>query len=255
MLPSNNIIGKNRLHFETITSTNDFAIEWASKTNPIEGSVVSADFQSSGKGQYGRVWQGMAHKNIALSIVLYPLFLAPKEQYYLSKAVSLGVYDFFISLGMQNVSIKWPNDLYIDDDKICGILIQNVLTSSVYKLAIVGIGINVFQEEFDPDIPNASSLFLKGLDRQKSIRQLEDLLFEHMDRAYAHIVDKKFEFIDTMYNDLLWNKSQNINYEVLETGKTYLGKIIDVTSQGQLRIENELKQLDTYQHGSIKFLK
>ena len=252
MLPSYNIIGKNRLHFETIDSTNDFALELVSKTNPIEGTVVTSDFQSLGKGQYGRVWHGMAHQNIAASIILYPTFLLPSEQFYLSKAIALGVKTFVEKKGIVNVSIKWPNDIYIDDNKNAGILIQNILTGSTYKVAIAGIGINVLQTVFDPQIPNPTSLILNGLSANSTLDDLYESLFLDLNIYYQILKNRHFKKIDELYNDALWKRNHVVLYE--QDGQTKRAKLLNVGDDGKLEIEDEMGRKIKFHHGEIKIL-
>ncbi len=252
MLPSYNIIGKNRLHFETIDSTNDFALELVSKTNPIEGTVVTSDFQSLGKGQYGRVWHGMAHQNIAASIILYPTFLLPSEQFYLSKAIALGVKTFVEKKGIANVSIKWPNDIYIDNKKTAGILIQNILTGSNYKVAIAGIGINVLQTDFDPQITNPTSMILNGLSENSTLDDLYESLFLELEIYYQLLKNRNFTKIDELYNGALWNKNHIVVYE--QDGQRKSAKLLNVGDDGKLEMEDEMGKKMKFHHGEIKIL-
>jgi len=252
MLPSYNIIGKNRLHFETIDSTNDFALELLSKTNPIEGTVVTADFQSMGKGQYGRVWQGMAHQNIAASVILYPNFLLPSEQFYLSKAIALGVKNFVEKRGISGVTVKWPNDIYIENKKTSGILIQNILTGNTYKVAIAGIGINVLQSTFDPQIPNPTSLLLNGLSEKVLLENLYESFFHELNLHYQLLKERNFELIDELYNNALWNKNQEVYFEV--DGQKKSAELLKVGVDGKLELKDDFGRIVKYHHGEIKIL-
>ena len=122
------------IHLEETDSTNKYLNELCNKQCVEELTTITADFQTSGRGQRGNSWESEAGQNLMFSFVLYPTFL---------KA---------------NISIKWPNDIYWKDKKICGMLIENDLTGVHISRSITGIGINVNQETFCSDAPNPVSL-------------------------------------------------------------------------------------------------
>ncbi|MEM6726638.1 MAG: biotin--[acetyl-CoA-carboxylase] ligase, partial [Bacteroidota bacterium] len=112
------LIGKVFHHFESLDSTNVYALSLASKSRPAEGALVMADFQSAGRGQFGRTWESERAENLMISILLYPTFLPADQQFLLNQAVSLGVQEALSFFPLQDVAIKWPNDLYVGDRKI-----------------------------------------------------------------------------------------------------------------------------------------
>lgn len=118
---------------------------------------LSPNGQSRGRGQRGNSWSSSAGANLTFSVVLCPGFLETAQQFYLSKAVSLAVCDTVESFGVRP-QVKWPNDIYIDGRKVAGILIENDLAGNFLSRSVVGIGINVNQTEFDPALPNPTSL-------------------------------------------------------------------------------------------------
>lgn len=114
--------------------------------------------QTAGKGQRGKTWQSDPGENIIFTAVLEPTFLPLDSQVLLSKAVALGCYDFFSHYAGDETRLKLPNDLYWRDRKAGGILIENVIKSHKWTHAVVGIGININQTSFSPDLPNPVSL-------------------------------------------------------------------------------------------------
>lgn len=149
----------NIIKLSEVSSTNTFAKELLGKEKPVEGTVIQADFQAVGKGHDNNTWESNAGENILMSMILYPDFLDTSKQFSLSMAVALGIIDFLqCILPDQKLYIKWPNDIYIDKDKIGGILINNEIMGDHFEHVIVGIGINVNQTEFSKDIPNPISL-------------------------------------------------------------------------------------------------
>lgn len=124
------------------------------------GTVVCALSQTAGRGQRGNSWESAPGANITMSLLLRPAGLLPARQFIISQAVSLAIVETLDPLvGDHTVSIKWPNDIYVDDSKICGILIENAVSaSSGIERSIVGIGVNVNQRRFVSDAPNPVSL-------------------------------------------------------------------------------------------------
>lgn len=122
-----------------------------------ELTTVSAEFQSAGKGQRGNSWEAERGKNLLFSFVLYPTFLEARRQFILSQIISLSIKEE-LDRWTNEITIKWPNDIYWKDKKICGILIENDLNGHCIGRCIVGIGININQELFRSNAPNPVSL-------------------------------------------------------------------------------------------------
>src|ERR1700752_298971 len=141
-------VGKNAIWLKETPSTNLSAYEMLSMNRLPEGSAVLAKFQTKGKGQFGTQWESEKEKNILASFVFYPGFLEPKELFMLNQAIALGVYDCVKQVVKKKVSVKWPNDIYVGDKKIAGILIENSITFSDVNYSIAGVGLNVNQEKF-----------------------------------------------------------------------------------------------------------
>ncbi len=127
-----------------------------------EGLTILADHQTAGRGQRGHNWQAPAGANLTFSVILRPTFLAATDQFALSIAVALAGHELLRRVLPAAVAatarVKWPNDLYIADRKVGGILIENTLRGTHLNTSVVGIGLNVNQTEFDPTLPNPTSL-------------------------------------------------------------------------------------------------
>ena len=143
--------GKNIIHLKEVHSTNRYTAEMLSNSVPIaDGSVIMADFQTAGKGQLAAIWESMPKENLLLSVYYRPHFLKIADQFMLSIAISLAICDF-LKKYIENVTIKWPNDIYVGDQKIAGILIENSVQQDVIKNSIIGIGLNINQKDLFPD--------------------------------------------------------------------------------------------------------
>ncbi len=153
------IIGSKLFLFESLPSTNSYAAFLLKNEVIPEGAIVSAEYQTTGRGQGSNIWESENGKNLLISIILYPSIIYPASQFLISMALSLGICDF-LKRFIPDCSIKWPNDIYVNDDKIAGILIENSIMGDKIESTIAGIGLNINQEKFLSDAPNPVSLSL-----------------------------------------------------------------------------------------------
>ena len=147
---------KNIIVFNELDSTNNYANQLV-KEKAAQGTVVLAHYQESGRGQVGNFWESERDKNLLFSVILYPGFLEAGKQFYISKAVSLALADL-LKEQLNDVKIKWPNDIYVGEKKIAGILIENTVKGITLDSSIVGVGLNVNQERFFSDARNPVSM-------------------------------------------------------------------------------------------------
>lgn len=145
------------LYLDETDSTNSYLKDLISNTTVEEGTIVCSQVQTSGRGQRGNSWESEKGKNLLFSTVLYPLFIKTYEQFILSQIVSLAVKECLDEY-TENISIKWPNDIYWQEKKICGILIENTILEDNINQSVIGIGININQTAFKSDAPNPVSL-------------------------------------------------------------------------------------------------
>lgn len=158
------------IEFPELESTSTYLASIADKA--AHGTVVRADVQTAGRGQRGNSWESEPGRNILMSILLRPESLLPTRQFLLSQAVSLAIVDVLDRyLPREKACIKWPNDIYVGDRKICGILIENAISKGRIISSIAGIGINVNQTIFSSGVPNPVSM-AQIAGREFSIAQL-----------------------------------------------------------------------------------
>jgi len=178
-------------------STNDFLMHLSNVKNLPEATVVVTDHQTQGRGIAGNSWESEPEANLTFSILLYPISVRASRQFVLSKAVSLAVYDF-VSQFVPDVSIKWPNDVYVDHRKIAGILIENFVGGEFLNKSIAGIGLNINQKQFISDAPNPVSLRQITGETYSLLNCLHDLL-THFEARYRMISEN----IDRLHSDYL----------------------------------------------------
>ena len=249
--PKASFIGNPLLEYDSLESTNTFTQNLVSKSKPTEGTVVFTHKQTAGKGQYGRKWESKSGQNITLSIVLKPTFLAIKDQFYLNIVTSLAVANTIEHYIKTDAKIKWPNDIYIGDLKTCGILIQNNISASQLISTIVGIGLNVNQTSFDPNIPNPTSLKL-STHQEHEVGEVRDTLFGEYESAYLKLKDGDHEELMEAYQSRMYRIGVLSKFKIDE--KIVEGKIDAINSMGQLVIEID-GRLESFSKTEIQYLK
>ncbi len=227
----------NIIHISEVSSTNSYAKEMLQHKRPVEGTVVLADHQTSGKGQDKNTWESEPGKNILMTMIFYPDFLDVADQFSISMSVALGIIDFLkILLPEEDIYIKWPNDVYIGREKIGGILINNEIMGSHFEHVIAGIGVNVNQESFSDDIPNPVSIMkLTG-----KTYELEDealRLCECLMSRYEQLKQVSFDHLRAEYHQNLLGMTEWREYEY--QGKQISAKITGVSGFGRLLLETE----------------
>ena len=149
-------VGRNVIRLDTVNSTNTYATNQLAKSRLPEGTAIVAAEQTQGRGYSGNQWKSEKGMNLLLSVVLYPVFLAPRQHFFLNQVASLAIAETLQAyLPVKDVKIKWPNDVFIGDKKAAGILIENSVKGNIIQHAVPGMGINVNQTEFDPALKQA----------------------------------------------------------------------------------------------------
>lgn len=260
-MPNTLFVGKVYYRFDELRSTNDHAAELVAKSKPPEGTVVRADSQTAGRGQYGSRWESAAGKNLTISVILYPTWLEAKTQFYLSMAVALALHDTVHrppafdkpSAGEASTVIKWPNDLYIGARKAGGILIQNTLSGQFLQSSVVGIGLNVNQLEFDPSLPNPTSLGLES-GAPFDLEAVCDSLLEHLERRYLQLKSGHRADIKAEYEGRLYRLGIPARYARAD-GTAFTGIIRSVGTDGRLHMEDETGKSTVFDLKEIRFLR
>lgn len=244
-------IGKVLHHYPQLASTNAHALSLLSSSKPAEGTVISAFYQYDGRGQIGSKWESEAGSNITVSVILYPAFLPARLQFHLNQAVSLAVYDLVSSHLSGKVTVKWPNDIYVADNKIAGILIQNTVAGEFINASIIGIGINVKQKIFLSNAPNPTSF---QLETQKvfDLDEIKAELYFRLEKRYLALRFGQTTRLEKDYQNALYRHMEQAEF-LLNDGTTFSGHITGVDSTGKLLIDtgNEVRSFDFKQ---IKFI-
>ena len=231
--------GKVYHRFDELPSTNDYARDLLAKSKPPEGTVIRAASQSAGRGQYGSQWLSAPGQNLTLSLILYPGWLSPGASFRLSEAVALAVWDtVYDSLPAAAAKIplhlKWPNDIYLDGRKTAGILIQNAFSGARWQHAIVGIGLNVNQPAFPPELPEASSMHI-ACGHTFDLEQVAGLLLERLERRYLQLKAGQTADLRREYHSRLLGMEEERRFADAN-GHIFEGQIVGVEDDGRLSI-------------------
>lgn len=244
------MINKNIIFLTEVESTNNYANQLVLSKAAVEGTVVLAQHQKKGKGQQGNRWESEDGKNLLASIILFPEFLSAGKQFYLSKIASLAIVDFLKS-EITNICIKWPNDIYVQDKKVAGILIENAVKGQNISSAIIGIGLNLNQELFISDAPNPVSLKqITGKDYD--VKKITEQILKHIDVWYGKLENGCFNEIDLAYFSLLFRANKWALFA--ENGKQFEAKITGIGKFGQLILEYRNGLSAEYMFKEVEFV-
>lgn len=230
--------GKNRYHFAVTDSTNEQAKRLAWE-GACHGTLVTADSQTNGKGRRGRTWESEESNGIYMSLILKPDIL-PEHASMLTLVAALSV-STAIKKQLKNDNsipyIKWPNDIVMNQKKICGILTEMELKQNDIAHIIVGIGININQQHFPKEISTASSIFLEtGQNLQKE--ELTQEILKCFEEDYATFLKTQdLKGLKKEYEALLINKNKQVT--VLEPKGNWEGTALGITNKGELIVDAE----------------
>jgi BirA family biotin operon repressor/biotin-[acetyl-CoA-carboxylase] ligase len=229
--PKTLFVGQNQVFLPNCHSTNDVAAEVAQAGGQYDGTVVYTDFQWAGRGQRGTAWFAASGLNLMMSVVLDSSFLLLQRQFDLSIGVALAARAALSAAGLEEAKIKWPNDLYVRDKKIGGILIENHLSGSKLQYSIVGLGMNVSQSDGLPE--RATSLALEGslVDRDA----LWVLVCEHLE-AELNLLKSGIDRRDYYLQHML-GFGERRTFEA--GGVRFEGEIEGISPEGLLLLKSE----------------
>lgn len=222
----------NIITLPTVASTNTALAEI--DNGLPHGTILLTHSQSAGRGQRGNTWEAEPGKNVTMSVLLRPRAVSASGQFAVSEAVALSVAEFLdLYINPDRVKVKWPNDIYVDNSKIAGILIENVITGTTITRSIAGIGLNVNQRKFHSDAPNPVSLVQitgKELQLDAVVTTLGSMLLNRAEEA-----DSTPALLHERYLRRLWRGS-GTHLFAEPAGRQFSAEIIDVAPDGILSL-------------------
>ncbi len=263
--------------YESLDSTNMQAQRELPEA--LEGTVWVADYQSAGRGQRGNSWESGAGENLLFTVLLRPDFLNVADQFAISQVVALSVVKYLETMGL-SPKIKWPNDIYVGDKKICGILIEHSISGANLSASILGVGINVNQRTFCSDAPNPTSMVLAldgvvpdssfcseensaEFDRKKVLAGVMQQLFALYESLYIYSADSMRLFdaqgreaLDAEYHSYLYRLGEFHDFiEVEGERKSRItARIVGINGYGCLVLEKEDGKRAEYAFQQIRYI-
>jgi len=268
-----NPIGKPFLELQSIDSTNKYAMGLIHSTHlteghgePQHGMAIFTHEQTNGKGQRGKTWVSDKRTNIALSILLNPYQLRISDQFKLSVCVAVSVHNFFSNYAGDETKIKWPNDLYWRDRKAGGVLIENIIgseksevrslmsevrsqKSELWKWAVIGIGININQTSFLPELLNPVSLKQitgKTFEPVELAKELCSIL----DTNYQLLIDGEFDGLFKYYHHHLYKKHEKVKLK--KGNRVFETTIKGISETGQLITHHSFEE--RFEFGEVEWV-
>jgi|SRR5690554_53262 len=236
-------------HLDYTTSTNIHALKAAKEESVDEGFVYLAQHQTEGRGQRGTKWYAEAASSLLFSIILRPSLRAD-EQFLLSQCIALGIYRYIDNLSVDEVNVKWPNDILVEGKKVAGTLIENVLSGNRIQYSVIGVGLNVNQTNFPEFSREATSLkLLRGIEFDLDL-ELESLL-DFINSSYALLQQKEYVRIQKDYLECLYGYRKKIRFK--DSEGLFVGKITALLPTGVIAIDREGLS-KTYDMKEVQFI-
>ncbi|MFA6871181.1 MAG: biotin--[acetyl-CoA-carboxylase] ligase [Bacteroidaceae bacterium] len=241
---------RRHIHLTETVSTNLFIQENREKLALKDGTVVSTDYQVAGRGQRGNSWEATSGENLLFSILLEPSFLAAKEQFYISKLIAVSIQEV-LSHYLQGVTIKWPNDIYWNQQKIAGILIEHELEGTQLTSSIIGVGLNVNQTAFHSGAPNPVSL-RQIIGKKMARRTLLTRILQQVVTHYNELKRASYTLLDESYQSLLFAREEWRSFQ--DKNGVFEGKIVGTNPLGQLLIYDRSMRLHPYAFKEVSYI-
>ena len=214
-------------------------------------TVAVADFQTSGRGQGSNSWESEAGKNLLFSVLLHPSEVPVACQFLLSEYGALSLREALLHyVNNGSITLKWPNDIYWNDKKLSGTLIETKLSCGRIKDCVFGVGLNVNQTEFKSDAPNPVSL--KQILGKKLIeKNYCNILLKHLNATTKLIRSANYGTIAAMYHDALYRSKGFYTYE--DANGVFEGAIVEVEDDGHLILRDKEGTIRSYEFKEIKY--
>lgn len=212
--------------------------------------LLTTDYQTAGHGQRGTVWEAEAGRNLIFGFLVHPAAVPATHQFALSEALSLAVAEG-LDAYTAGISLKWPNDIYWRDRKICGMLLEHDLRGGCIATTLTGVGVNVNQRTFRSDAPNPVSLAqITGCDISREALLTE--ILQHFERYYRQLQGGDFHTVHEAYSRRLYRREGFHPYR--DAGGAFEAEIVSVSPTGFLTLRRWDGSLRPYAFKEVAFV-
>ena len=240
------MIGSNIIFLPEVDSTNNYTAKLISEGNISHGTVILAEKQTAGRGQRGNSWQTGQGNQFTASIYLSTAFLSVNHAPFLNKALAVAVAQSVKSVVGDNVRLKWPNDILVENKKLGGILIEGNIKGQQLEYVIFGLGINL---NTVAEMPSSTSFEANGI-KLSAFEYLMELL-PKMQMQFELMQKFDFKLIQSQYLEFLWRLNED-QIMTTEAGEQFLGRILNVDESGNIVIQSE-KETRSFGLQEVKF--
>jgi len=252
---THNPIGTPFIELQSIDSTNNYARRLIQDSLTPHGLAIFSHEQLAGKGQRGKAWTSEKDANIIMSILVNPEPLQVSQQFQLSVCVSIAINDFFSKYAGDSTKIKWPNDLYWQDRKAGGVLIENIVSSQQpivdsWKWAIIGTGININQTSFPSNLQNPVSL-KQITGKHYDVITLAKELCQLLDEKFKKLIAGNFEDIFLQYLFYLYKRNEKVKFK--KDNYVFEALIKGVSTSGKLIVQHSIEE--EFDFGEVEWIK
>ncbi|MCX2719286.1 biotin--[acetyl-CoA-carboxylase] ligase [Lentiprolixibacter aurantiacus] len=239
------------IKLDATDSTNAYLKDLLVKQNPPDGTVVQADCQKKGRGQLGREWISDPGKNLTISILKRFDQLKASDQFAISISTSLAIVEVLKRYEVPDIRVKWPNDILSGKQKLCGILVENIVKGAYLKAAVIGIGLNVNQDQFPPGL-KATSISLQ-IGKELPLENVLKDLTGALERQINKFLSGPVENAQVSYEEMLYGKGERMLFST-PLGDSFSGVIQGIDTIGRLVVKRDSGTEDTYGLNEIRMV-
>jgi len=236
------------IKLDAIDSTNSYLKKLLLKENINDFTVVVSKHQTNGRGRNGNLWANKPSLNLAFSVYKRFINFSVNEKFMLNILSSISVYEVLKKYKLNNLTIKWPNDIMTENKKIAGILIENSVRGNKINHSVIGVGININQSQF-LDLPNATSVFLES-GKKHSVEKIAVELKDAFKKNFTNFEIRETELIE-FYNSVLFKRNVTTDFTTVNAKKIQ-GTIIGVNKEGILSLKQKNHKVFEYAENQIK---
>lgn len=239
------------IHLTKVDSTNNYLRSYTPLSEDERFTVVTAEYQSDGRGQGTNTWESKEGDNLLFSILCHPPRLPLRQQFLLSEAGALALKEAINQYVPEQITLKWPNDIYYGDKKLSGTLIETRLSGGHIKDFIFGVGLNVNQQSFESDAPNPISLY-QILGREVDKEALLDSIIVAFRKYYDWIEQGAYGDISGLYHEALYRSKGFCQFK--DASGIFEGSIIEVEDDGHLIVRTRDGEIRSYLFKEVEFV-
>ena len=237
------------VRLEETDSTNTYLRQHASQMEAWM-TVVTAEYQTAGRGQGVHTWESNRSENLLFSVLTHPVMVPVRSQFLLSEAGALALKEVLDGY-TDGITLKWPNDIYWNDRKQSGTLIETSIGGGRIKNCVFGIGLNVNQKTFESDAPNPVSLAQilgHDIDREQLFKQI----VAAFEKYYRMLENGQYDAISALYHEALYRRQGFYMYE--DGDGRFEGAIVEVGDDGLLVLRDRDGRFREYEFREVKFV-